>query len=95
LLHIAVRHGNFSDIETPEWENMRVLLASVSRSRVQRGFTPEREREFHFILQKAIVRSQFFKGVMMPDLTGFEVLEELKSDRATCQIPAIVMTSQY
>ena len=54
-----------------------------------------RDSEFHFILQKAIVRSQFFKGVMMPDLTGFEVLEELKSDRGTYQIPAIVMTSQY
>jgi len=32
---------------------------------------------------------------MMPDLTGFEVLEELKGDRATCQIPAIVMTCQH
>ena len=33
--------------------------------------------------------------IMMPDVTGFEVLKELKSDRATCQIPAIVMTSKH
>ncbi len=32
---------------------------------------------------------------MMPDRTGFEVLEELKCDRATCQIPAIVMTTNF
>ena len=32
---------------------------------------------------------------MMPDLTGFEVLEELKGDRATCQISGMVMTSQH
>jgi CheY-like chemotaxis protein len=36
-----------------------------------------------------------FIDIMMPNLTGFEVLEELKCDRATCQIPAIVMTSQH
>jgi rsbT co-antagonist protein RsbR len=46
LLHIAVGHGNFSDIQTPEWENMRVLLASVSRSRVERGFTPSEIASF-------------------------------------------------
>ncbi|MDP8934230.1 MAG: hypothetical protein M3N42_08810 [Cyanobacteriota bacterium] len=36
-----------------------------------------------------------FIDIMMPDLTGFEVLEELKCDRATCQIPAIVITSKH
>ncbi|MEG4395201.1 hypothetical protein QUB05_02625 [Microcoleus sp. F10-C6] len=32
---------------------------------------------------------------MMPDLTGFQVLEELKSDPATCQIPAIAIGSKH
>ncbi|WP_445250636.1 RsbRD N-terminal domain-containing protein [Microcoleus sp. OTE_8_concoct_300] len=69
LLHIAVGHGNFSDIQTPEWENMRVLLASVSRERVQRGFTPERDSEFHFMLQKAIVRSALSRTHTKPRRT--------------------------
>ncbi|WP_445305590.1 RsbRD N-terminal domain-containing protein [Microcoleus sp. herbarium2] len=46
MLHIAVGHGNFSDIKTPEWENIRVLVASVSRLRVQRGFTPSEIASF-------------------------------------------------
>lgn len=36
-----------------------------------------------------------FLDIMMPDMTGFEVLKELKSDPATCQIPAIIMTSKH
>ena len=32
---------------------------------------------------------------MMPDQTAFEVLEELKCDRATSQILAIVMTTNF
>jgi len=69
LLHIAVGHGNFSDIQTPEWENMRELLASVSRSRVERGFTPERDSEFHFMLQTAIVRSALSRTHTKPRRT--------------------------
>ncbi|MEG4959625.1 MULTISPECIES: hypothetical protein [unclassified Microcoleus] len=36
-----------------------------------------------------------FINIMMPDVTGFEVWEELKWDQATCQIPAIAMTSKH
>ena len=69
LLHFAVGHVNFSDIQTPERENMRVLLPSVSRERVQRGFTPERDSEFHFMLQKAIVRSALSRTHTKPQRT--------------------------
>ena len=31
----------------------------------------------------------------MPGMTEFDVLEELKGDRTTCQIPAIVMNSKH
>ena len=34
-----------------------------------------------------------FLDVVMPDLTGFEVLERLKEDAATCDIPVIVYTA--
>ena len=36
-----------------------------------------------------------FLDTIMPDMTGFEVLEKLKSDPDTCQIPAIVLTSKH
>lgn len=54
LLHIAVGYGNFSDIQTPEWENMRLLLAEVSRSRVQRGFTPSEIASFILCFKKPL-----------------------------------------
>jgi len=54
LLHIAVGHGNFSDIQTPEWENMRLLLASVSRSRVQRGLTLSEIASFILCFKKRL-----------------------------------------
>jgi rsbT co-antagonist protein RsbR len=54
LLHIAVGQGNFSDIQTPEWENMRMLLAEVSRSRVQRGFTPSEIASFILCFKKPL-----------------------------------------
>ena len=54
LLHVAVGHGNFSDIQTPEWENMRLLLAEVSRSRVQRGFTPSEIASFILCFKKPL-----------------------------------------
>jgi hypothetical protein len=48
---------------------MRALLASVSRERVRRGFTPERDSEFHFMLQKAIVRSALSRTHTKPRRT--------------------------
>ncbi|WP_293232675.1 RsbRD N-terminal domain-containing protein [Microcoleus sp. PH2017_05_CCC_O_A] len=54
LLQIAVGHGNLSDIQTPEWENMRLLLAEVSRSRVQRGFTPSEIASFILCFKKPL-----------------------------------------
>lgn len=54
LLQTALQHGNFNDIQTPEWENMRQLLAEVSRSRVQRGFTPSEIASFILCFKKPL-----------------------------------------
>ncbi len=52
LLRNAVQHGNLSDIEAPEWGNLRQMLAGVSRSRVQQGFTPSEIAIFVFSFKK-------------------------------------------
>ncbi|PSB25189.1 anti-anti-sigma factor [filamentous cyanobacterium Phorm 46] len=54
LLQIALQQGNFSDIQTPEWENMRLMLAEVSRSRVLRGFTPSEIASFILCFKKPL-----------------------------------------
>ncbi|MDF5728987.1 MAG: STAS domain-containing protein [Rhizonema sp. PD38] len=54
LLSNAVQHGNLSDIEAPEWGNLRQMLAGISRSRVQQGFTPSQIAIFVFSFKKPL-----------------------------------------
>jgi rsbT co-antagonist protein RsbR len=54
LLSNAVQHGNLHDIQAPEWENLRQMLARISRSRVQQGFTPSEIATFVFSFKKPL-----------------------------------------
>ncbi|GET36297.1 STAS domain-containing protein [Microseira wollei] len=54
LLRSAVQHGNLSDIQTPEWGSMRQMLADISRSRVQQGFSPKEVASFVFSFKKPL-----------------------------------------
>lgn len=40
LFSNAIQSGNFTDIRTAEWSDVREMLSSVSRTRSQKGFTP-------------------------------------------------------
>jgi rsbT co-antagonist protein RsbR len=46
--------GKSPDISTEEWTEMRELLASVSRSRAQQGFTPSQTATFVFSFKKPL-----------------------------------------
>jgi rsbT co-antagonist protein RsbR len=54
LLRSAVQHGNLSDIQTPEWGSIRQMLADISRSRVQQGFSPKEVAMFVFSFKKPL-----------------------------------------
>ncbi|HAX76167.1 MAG TPA: anti-anti-sigma factor [Cyanobacteria bacterium UBA11372] len=54
LLRSAVQHGNLIDIQTPEWGSIRQMLADISRSRVQQGFSPMEVATFVFSFKKPL-----------------------------------------
>jgi len=56
LLKSAVRQGSITTVRSPEWQPLRDLLNSVSRSRSQKGFTPSETAAFIFSFKKPLFR---------------------------------------
>jgi rsbT co-antagonist protein RsbR len=54
LLRHAAQQGNLSNIQAPEWREVREMLTSVSRSRSQKGFTPSETAAFVFSFKQPL-----------------------------------------
>ena len=54
LFKEAVKLGNLTDIEKPEWLSLREMLANLSRSRSQKGFTPSETASFVFSFKQTL-----------------------------------------
>jgi rsbT co-antagonist protein RsbR len=54
LLSAAVLDGGITDVMTPEWAELREMLAGISKSRAQQGFTPSETAMFVFSLKQPI-----------------------------------------
>lgn len=54
LLRDAAQHGNFTNIQAPEWSGVRGMITSLSRSRVQQGFSPSQVASFIFSFKKPL-----------------------------------------
>jgi len=54
LLSLAVQQGNLTDIKTSEWREVREMLASISRIRSQKGFTPTETATFVFSFKQPL-----------------------------------------
>ncbi|MDM9583939.1 STAS domain-containing protein [Nostoc sp. GT001] len=54
LFRIAVGQGNFTNIQTATWQDMREMLNSISRSRSQNGFTPSETATFVFSFKQPL-----------------------------------------
>ncbi|GAB4377880.1 MAG: STAS domain-containing protein [Elainellaceae cyanobacterium] len=53
-LRIATQQGNLTNIQAPEWREVREMLTSVSRSRSQKGFTPTETAIFVFSFKRPL-----------------------------------------
>ncbi|GAB1541819.1 STAS domain-containing protein [Scytonema sp. NUACC21] len=54
VLKNAVQQGNLNDIQSPEWNNVRDTLTSISRSRSQKGFTSTETASFVFSFKQPL-----------------------------------------
>jgi rsbT co-antagonist protein RsbR len=54
LLQAAVQNGNASNIDSPEWEDVRSMLGDLSRSRGAQGFSPSETATFVFSLKRPL-----------------------------------------
>lgn len=54
LLRDAIQSGNLTNFQATEWSSTKALLTSLTRSRVQQGFTPSQVALFIFCLKKPL-----------------------------------------
>lgn len=54
LFKNAVQQGNLSNIQALEWNGVREMLTSISRTRSQKGFTPTETATFVFSLKQPL-----------------------------------------
>jgi len=50
----ATQHGNFTDIDAPEWEKVREVLAEVSKIGARQGLSPAQTATFVFSLKQPL-----------------------------------------
>ncbi|MBI3949865.1 MAG: STAS domain-containing protein [Acidobacteria bacterium] len=79
----ATQHSNISDITTPEWANVREMLADISRLRARQGFTPSETATFIFSLKQPLftrLRQELAEGpeALADEMcTGMVLLDKL------------------
>ncbi|MBW4425237.1 MAG: STAS domain-containing protein [Nostoc desertorum CM1-VF14] len=54
LFRVAVAQGKLSNIQAGNWQEMRSMLTSISRSRSQQGFTPSETATFVFSFKQPL-----------------------------------------
>ena len=54
LLRDAIQSGNLTNFQSPEWTSTKALLTSLTRTRVQQGFSPSQVALFIFSLKKPL-----------------------------------------
>jgi two-component system, sensor histidine kinase and response regulator len=72
-------------------ENLRLLAEMLK----YKGYAVRLLREGHMVLSSALNSSPdlILLDIMMPDMSGYEVCQQLKSDERTCDIPVIFISA--
>jgi rsbT co-antagonist protein RsbR len=71
--HAAVQHGMLDDATTPEWEEVREILADVSRSRARQGFSPSETAMFVFSLKQPLFTVLRQELAQAPEVLASEI----------------------
>ena len=56
-LLLAIRKDNFSDVSEPEYDKVNEILAGISLSRANNGFSPRETATFVFSLKEALIKT--------------------------------------
>jgi rsbT co-antagonist protein RsbR len=72
-LHTAVQHGDLDDVTTPEWEEVREILADVSRARARQGFSPSETATFVFSLKQPLLTFLRQELAQAPEVLASEI----------------------
>jgi rsbT co-antagonist protein RsbR len=82
-LRDAAQQGNLTNINGPEWKDVRELLADISRSRAVQGFTPTETATFIFSLKEPLFAhlqkecGQDFQALASETLNATGILDKL------------------
>jgi len=83
LFSDAVKCGNLTNIDTPEWKKVKEMLASLSRSRTERGFSTLEVSTFIFSFKQPLisrlsqVHGKDAEGLVADLLTATTLMDKL------------------
>lgn len=72
LLRVAVQQGSLTNIRGPEWQKVQAMLAKLSQSRFEKGFTTSETAMFVFSFKQPLF-SQLSQQVQNPIELGDEI----------------------
>jgi rsbT co-antagonist protein RsbR len=94
LLCKAAQQGNLTNVQATEWQDVRQMLASVSRTRSHQGFTPSETANFVFSLKQPLFNrlgqqlqdsgelgEEIWKATLLLDGLGLLTLEAYQKAR--------------
>ncbi|HEY9641329.1 MAG TPA: STAS domain-containing protein [Coleofasciculaceae cyanobacterium] len=94
LFRLAVQQGNLTNLQTAEWQELRELLTSISRSRSHKGFTPSETATFVFSFKQPLfnrlhqqlhdpteLRQEIWQTTTLLDQLGLLVVEAYQKAR--------------
>ncbi|MBD1846174.1 STAS domain-containing protein [Cyanobacteria bacterium FACHB-63] len=94
VLRNAAQHNNLTNLQAPEWRDVREMVESVARSRLQKGFTPTEtamfvfsfkqplfERMRHHLKDSVALGEEIWQATTLLDQLGLLAMEAYQKSR--------------